>query len=267
MSVIKNSHVLITGASRGIGRALAEAFAKEQAHLIVTLRSPDAALEKELQSLGALSVKTILVDFSSKKGVDDFCSTIESTNQQVDILINNAGLLTGGLLENQKLTDIYAMMQVNLLAVIQLCHFFIPRMIRAGRGKIVNNASVSGKMFMPCANTYAAAKAGVVALTESLQGELVGTPVSTLLLITPGVKTDMYDDISNQYGDNLDLSFLSSIPAADWAQSIVNAVKSDQTHLYPSGSTGTGVFVAQHFPSLFRKIVLKKFKRVPQPAK
>ncbi len=267
MSVIKSSHVLITGASRGIGRALALAFAKEQAHLIITLRNPDQKLEEELRSSGALSVKTILVDFSNKKGVDDFCATIEATNQQVDILINNAGLLTGGLLENQKLNDIYAMMQVNLLAVIQLCHFFIPRMIRAGRGKIVNNASVSGKMFMPCANTYAAAKEGVVALTESLQGELAGTPVSTLLLITPGVKTDMYDDISNQYGDNLDLSFLSSMPASEWAQKIVSAVKSDQTHLYPSGSTSAGVFMAHHFPSLFRKMVLKKFKRAPQPAK
>lgn len=261
VSVIKNSHVLITGASRGIGRALAVSFAQKQAHIIITLRSPDSELEKELTTCGALSVKTILVDFSSKKGVDEFCKTIESTQQPVDILVNNAGLLTGGLLEKQNLDDIYAMIQVNLLAVIQLCHFFIPRMIKAGRGKIVNNASVSGKMFIPCANTYAAAKAGVVALTESLQGELSGTPVSTLLLITPGVKTDMYDKISTSYGDNLDLSFLSSIPASEWAQKVVHAVETDQPNLYPSGMTSVGVFVAHHMPDLFRKIVLKKFKR------
>ncbi|MBY0452878.1 MAG: SDR family oxidoreductase, partial [Bdellovibrionaceae bacterium] len=103
MSVIKNSHVLITGASRGIGRALAEAFAKKQAHLIITLRSPDLELEKELKAHGAQSVKTILVDFSHKKGVDEFCKTIETSQQPVDILVNNAGLLTGGLLEKQNL--------------------------------------------------------------------------------------------------------------------------------------------------------------------
>ncbi len=267
MSVIKNSHVLITGASRGIGRSLAEAFAKEQSHLIITLRSADLQLEKALLDLGALSVKTIIVDFSHKKGVDDFCKIIESSQQPVDILINNAGLLTGGLLEEQNLDDIYKMVQVNLLAVIQLCHFFIPRMLRAGKGKIVNNASVSGKMFIPCANTYAAAKAGVVALTESLQGELAGTSVSTLLLITPGVKTDMYEQISTQYGDNLDLSFLSSIPASEWAQRVVSAVKTDQPHLYPSGMTSFGVFMGHHFPGLFRKIVLKKFKRAALPVK
>jgi short-subunit dehydrogenase len=224
-------------------------------------------LEKELKAHGAQSVKTILVDFSHKKGVDEFCKTIETSQQPVDILVNNAGLLTGGLLEKQSLDDIYAMIQVNLLAVIQLCHFFIPRMIQAGRGKIVNNASVSGKMFIPCANTYAAAKAGVVALTESLQGELSGTPVSTLLLITPGVKTDMYEDISNRYGDNLDLSFLSSISAADWAQQVVRAVETDQPNLYPSGMTSVGVFVAHHMPELFRKIVLKKFKRTALTSK
>ncbi len=258
---IKNSHILITGASRGIGKSIATALAKQQAHLILTLRKPDAELEKELQNLGAASVKVILADFASRPGVDAFCQTIQQSNQPVDILINNAGLLTGGLLEEQKLDDIYSMMQVNLLAVIQLCHFFIPRMLKAGRGKIVNNASVSGKMFIPCANTYAASKAGVVGLTESLQGELTGTPVSTLLLITPGVKTDMYDKISDKYSKNLDLSFMSSIPADEWAERIVEAILKDRTHLYPSGGTSMGVFMGHHFPEFFRKIVLKKFKR------
>lgn len=259
--MIKDSHVLVTGASRGIGKSLAKAFAKEQCHLLITLRKSDLELEKELLSLGAKSVKVVLADFSTRQGVDQFCQSIADSNQAVDILVNNAGLLTGGLLEEQNLDDIYSMIQVNLLAVIQLCHFFIPRMIKAGRGKIVNNASVSGKMFIPCANTYAASKAGVVALTESLQGELTGTPVNTLLLITPGVKTEMYDQIADQYGKNLDLSFLSSIPSEEWAQKVIQAVKKDQTHLYPSGTTSVGVFMGHHMPELFRKIVLKKFKR------
>lgn len=263
MSVIKDSYVLVTGASRGIGKSLAKAFAQEQCHLLITLRKPDIELQNELLSLGAKSVKVYIADFATRQGVDQFCQLIVETNQKVDILVNNAGLLTGGLLEEQNLDDIYSMIQVNLLAVIQLCHFFIPRMIAAGRGKIVNNASVSGKMFIPCANTYAASKAGVVALTESLQGELSGTPVSTLLLITPGVKTEMYDQISDQYGKNLDLSFLSSIPSEEWARKVVDAVKNDQTHLYPSGATSMGVFMGHHMPQLFRKIILKKFKRSP----
>lgn len=258
---IKNSYVLITGASRGIGLSVAKAMAQQKCHLIITLRKEDKEIETELLRLGALSVKVMIADFASRAGVDAFCARIVSENQRVDILFNNAGLLTGGLLEQQKLDDIYSMMQVNLLAVIQLCHFFIPRMIQAGRGKIINNASVSGKMFIPCANTYAASKAGVVALTESLQGELTGTPVTTLLLITPGVKTEMYDKISDDYGKNLDLSFMSSIPSSEWAQKIVDAVLSDQTHLYPSGGTSMGVFMGHHFPALFRKIILKKFKR------
>lgn len=261
MELNKNTVVLITGASRGIGRALAQAFAKKKCQIVITLRKPEAAVEAELMALGATSVKTFIVDFSSRQGVDAFCSQIQNQNIPIDILINNAGLLTGGLLEQQKLDDIYAMMQVNLLAVTQLCHFFIPRMIQQGRGKIVNNASVSGKMFLPCANTYAAAKAGVVALSESLIGELSGTPVSILLLITPGVKTDMYDDIYQQYGKNMDLSFLSSIPAEEWAARVVHAVESDASHVLPTGSTRVGVWMGHHFPGILRKLLASKFSR------
>jgi len=261
MELNQNTRVLITGASRGIGKAFAEAFAKKSCHLMITLRKPEPLLEKALVALGASSVKIFIVDFSIKQGVDEFCADIKTQNLHVDILVNNAGLLTGGLLEEQKLEDIYAMMQVNLLAVTQLCHFFIPRMIQQGRGKIVNNASVSGRMFLPCANTYAAAKAGVVALSESLMGELRGTPVSILLLITPGVKTDMYDDIYEQYGKNMDLSFLSSMPAEEWAQKVVQAVETDESYVMPSGSTRIGVWMGQHFPGLLRRLLASKFKR------
>lgn len=261
MTLNKNTAVLVTGASRGIGRALALAFAGEGCALLITVRKKDEALEKDLMQAGAASVRTYVVDFATRDGVQAFCDQIHNENQRVDVLINNAGLLTGGLLERQQLDDIYAMMQVNLLAVTHLCHFFIPRMIAQGRGSIVNNASVSGKMFLPCANTYAAAKAGVVALSESLSAELTGTPVSITLLITPGVKTDMYDDIPNRYGGNLDLSFLSAIPAEDWASKVVRGVKNDERVVMPSGGTRAGVWLAQHMPGLFRRMTLSKFKR------
>ncbi|MCC6137541.1 MAG: SDR family oxidoreductase [Bdellovibrionaceae bacterium] len=261
MELNKNKIVLITGASRGIGKAFALAIAKKGCHVQITLRKHDDSLEKELTAAGAASVKTYVVDFATKQGVDDFCKTVVAENQKIDVVINNAGLLTGGLLETQDINDIYAMMQVNLLAVTQLCHFFIPRMIAQGGGKLVNNASVSGRMFLPCANTYAAAKAGVVALSESLMGELAGTPVTVLLLITPGVKTEMFDDIYNQYSKNMDLSFLSSIPAEEWASKVIHGIETDATHVMPSGSTRFGVWLGQHMPGTLRKLMSSKFNR------
>lgn len=261
MELNKTKTVLVTGASRGIGRAFALALAKKNCSLVLTLRKPDSQLEKELIGSGATQVKSYIVDFSTRHGVEQFCKMISDDQQKIDVLINNAGLLTGGLLENQKVEDIYAMMQVNLLAVTHLCHFFIPRMLAQGGGKIVNNASVSGKMFLPCANTYAAAKAGVVALSESLFGELAGTPVSILLLITPGVKTDMFDDIYKQYSANMDLSFLSSISAEEWAQKVVQGIENDDLYVMPSGSSRVGVWLGQHASGLLRRFVSNKFKR------
>ena len=100
--------------------------------------------------------------------------------------MNNAGLMTGGLLEEQDIDDIYAMFQVNLAAVVHLTKLVLPGMLERGRGTIVNNASISGYAWFPGATTYAAAKTGVVAFSESLRRELRGTGVNVLHLVTPG---------------------------------------------------------------------------------
>lgn len=258
---IENSTVLITGASRGIGKALAQQMAQQKTHLILAMRSIPHGLEAELVKAGALSVRLVVSDLQTRQGVQELCDFIEREKIHVDILVNNAGQLTGGLLEEQKLEDIYNMMQVNLMATVHLTHFFIPRMLARG-GKIVNNASVSGKMFFPCANTYAASKAAVVALSESLMGELADTPVSVLLMITPGVKTEMYDEIANQYGKNMDLSFMNSISAKLWAEKVVAAIENDDTHVWPLGSTRFGVWFGYHFPKTFRHLLKSKFSRI-----
>ena len=90
----------------------------------------------------------------------------------VDLLVNNAGQMTGGLLEEQDMDAVYAMFQVNLVAVAHLTAACCRGMLARGRGTIVNNASISGYAYFPAASTYAASKAGVVALSESLRREL-----------------------------------------------------------------------------------------------
>ena len=85
--------------------------------------------------------------------------------------------MTGGLLEEQDTDDIYAMFQVNLVGLVQLTGPVLPGMLERGRGKIVNNASITGYAYFPATTTYAAAKAGVVAFSESLRRELRGTGV------------------------------------------------------------------------------------------
>jgi short-subunit dehydrogenase len=175
--------------------------------------------------------------------------------------VNNAGQLTGGLLENQETDDIYSMYQVNLVGLTHLTQKILPGMIKRGRGKIVNNASVSGVMHLPCASTYAAAKTAVVALTNSLTLELEGTGVSTLTLITPGIKTRMFDQITDLYGDHVDLSLLSSITPDEYASKVIRAIEKDHLFYEPSGKVGFALWLARHTPSIFRKVGRMGFQR------
>ena len=96
--------------------------------------------------------------------------------------------MTGGLLEEQDMDDVYAMFQVNLVARRAPHRRVLPGMLARGRGLIVNNASISGYAYFPAASTYAASKAGVVALSESLRRELDGAGVEVMHLVTPGVR-------------------------------------------------------------------------------
>lgn len=256
---LKGRAVLLTGASRGIGLALARTFAARGAKLHLVARRFDPNIKSDLDQRGAESVRLWEKDLSIMTQVDELASALDG--ESIDVLVNNAGLLTGGLLEEQDPDAVDQMLMVNLHAVIRLTRRLLPGMLARGSGKVVNNASVSGKMFFPCASTYAASKAAVVAFTESLKQELRGTGVSTLLLITPGVKTAMYDEIKDLYGGHLDLSFMNSIPAEDWAEKVARAIEDDDDTLWPSGSTNIGVRFAHHWPGLFERLVRAKFKR------
>ncbi len=257
---IKNSEILITGANRGIGRAVASMCAREGACLHLVNRSLESNLEAELLALGAAKVCLYQADLSTRGGVEDFL-TAHGSIISPDILFNNAGQLTGGLLENQSLDSIYSLLQVNVSSLIHLSKAFLPGMLARRKGKIINHASVAAYMHFPASSVYSASKAAVVAFTESLRAELKGTGVSTLLLVTPGVKTRMFDEIAQKYGQNMDTSFLSSISPELYAEKIRRAILQDLPVLQPGGVTGLGLDIAKHMPGLFRAAVLRTFRR------
>lgn len=255
---IQGSTVLITGAGRGIGRAFARMAAREGAHVHVVLRKPDPTLLLSLRDAGAASVEVWLADLSERAGVERLAGELK--NREIDILFNNAGQLTGGLLEEQPLDEIYSMLQVNLASLVHLTRALLPGMIGRGRGKIVNNSSVSAVMHFPCASTYAASKAAVLAFTECLQLELKGTGVTALGLLTPGIKTRMFDEIADKYAKNLEIPQESMSPEA-YAELIRSAILNDDPYYRPGGATGVGLFVARHLPPLFRWAAGRKFHR------
>ena len=178
----------------------------------------------------------------------------------IDILFNNAGMLTGGLLEEQPIDDIYKMLHVNVNALIHLSKAVLPQMLKRKKGLIINHSSVASMMHFPCASTYSASKAAVLAFTNSLRQELKNTGVRTLVLITPGIKTRMFNEIEDLYSKNFEVP-QQYIKPEKYAEMIREAIVENLEVLNPSGLTGAVLQVAKYLPSIFERAVSFKFKR------
>ncbi len=254
---------LVTGANRGIGAALAGRLAREPlAKLLLGMRSPAAYTAAAPPVDGAAEIRPVRLDLSSRETID--ASWAGLAGEPIDLLINNAGQMTGGLLEEQEMDRMYAMFQVNLVAVAHLTARVLPGMLDRRRGKIVNNASISGYAHFPAATTYAASKAGVVALTESLRRELKGTGVDTLHLITPGVNTGMLDDTEAVYGRYMDTSGWERQEPDEWAEKVVAAIRADARKLEPGGKIGWAVRAARGPAGLLDLASDRMFSREPR---
>jgi short-subunit dehydrogenase len=245
---------LVTGANRGIGRAIAEELAKAPLGLLLAgARDPD-----EMEPLeGVCEVRPVAVDLSSRDAIERSVEQLPP----IDLLVNNAGRLTGGLLEDQDLDDVYAMFQVNLVGLTHVTRAVLPGMLRRGRGKIVNNASISGYAYFPATSTYAAAKAGVVAFSEALRRELAGTGVSVLHLVTPGVDTGMGDATLEVWGRHMDTSNWDMQPADEWAAKVVKAIRDDDAILGPGGRLAIAKLASRGPARLLDALSARMFER------
>ena len=255
---IQNSRILITGANRGIGLAFAKLAAQKGAALYILTRKPAPDLTELLLKLGAREVHAIICDLSNSQ---EFENTLKDLKKiEIDILFNNAGVLTGELLDQQSLTDIQNLLQINVYALIALTKTLLPQMLQRKHGKIINQASVAGIMHFPCSTTYSASKAAVIAFTQALDLELKKTGVTTLCLITPAIETDMLSYVHQKFGKHLKIPKTSMTPD-QYAIKIGRAIETDQKKLLPFGLEWFGVIFATYTPALFRWVAKLLFNR------
>jgi short-subunit dehydrogenase len=249
---------LVTGSNRGIGRAIAGELATRRLDLLLYgVRSPDQFEPPSPPPGGAREVRVVGLELSSRDSIAAGAAALPP----VDVLVNNAGLMTGGLLEEQDVDDIYAMFQVNLVALVHLTRLLLPAMLERRRGMIVNNASISGYAWFPSATTYAAAKTGVVAFSESLRRELKGTGVGVLHLVTPGVDTDMLDATREVYGRHMDAAAWDDQPPEEWAAKAVRAIERDDHVLGPGGRLALAKLASRGPAALLDLVSSRAFSR------
>jgi short-subunit dehydrogenase len=256
---------LVTGANRGIGRALVERLVElPLRNVLAGVRSVESFEVPTLPPGGAGEVRAVHMDLSSRASIEECCDRLGEELGEIDLLVNNAGLMTGGLLEEQAMEQVYAMFQVNLVAVAHLTHRILPGMLERHRGLVVDNASISGYAYFPGASTYAASKAGVVAFTESLRRELRGTGVLAMHLVTPGVATEMLEDTDAVYGRHMDTSGWDRMPVEEWAAKVVDAIEADRRVLGPGGRSALAQLAARGPAFVLDAITARLFSRRPR---
>lgn len=204
--------VLITGASSGIGKALALCFAQAGYNIIINYsQSKEAALlvEKECQNFG---VQTLVVGCDIKKSDEVNAMVTQSLEQfgSIDVLINNSGITKDGLLMRMKEEDFDAVIDTNLKGTFNVTQAVSKAMMKARSGKIINMSSVIGLMGNAGQSNYAASKAGIIGFTKSLAKELAARNI-TVNAIAPGfIETKMTEVLSEELKQNI----LKEIPLA-----------------------------------------------------
>lgn len=185
---------LVTGASRGIGKAIASRLAGDGLHVCLLARSGDAieAHASELQAAGLLA-EAVPCNLADDQAVDEMFESLVDRHGRLDVLVNNAGITRDGLLLRMSDEDFDAVVSTNLRAAFRLCRSAARPMMRGRWGRMINIASVVGMMGNAGQANYAAAKAGMIAMTRSIAKELGGKGV-TANAVAPGfIETDMTD--------------------------------------------------------------------------
>ena len=224
---ISGRRILLTGASRGIGRALAQALHEEGAELALVARNP-GPLQALAEQLDARAYPT---DLSDPAQVDGLIARIEQDGS-VDALINNAGVSHIGFVLDRKAEDIETLFRTNLLTPIHLCQQVIPRMLERGGGHIVNLSSVAAVVTPPGLVHYGSSKAGLAHYTAGLRLELKDLPIGLTLVQIGSTATEM-DDATQAYAPYQRLRGKRTVdqvrfPIEDVVQGIVRAIRENR---------------------------------------
>ncbi len=202
--LLKGKTAVITGASRGIGKAIAQRFAAEGAKLVL-IASKKESIQPVAEALGA---QFWALDVSKTAAVDQAAEEILAAVGSVDILVNNAGITRDGLLMRMSEQAFDEVLAVNLKSVYNFCHAFVRSFVKAKSGKIINISSIVGQVGNAGQTNYAASKAGMIGFTQSLALELAARGI-TANCIAPGfIESDMTAELSEQQKNAL----LSRVP-------------------------------------------------------
>lgn len=256
----KDKKVWITGASSGIGEAIAYAFAQEGAYLILSARNI-AELERVKKGCtGAANVDIVVLDIGNHADIFTIAKTVLAQVGSIDVLVNNAAISQRALAKDTAFEVDRQIVNVDLLGTIAMTKAVLPTMLDQKSGQIIVISSLMGKFGAPLRSTYAAAKHGLHGFFDTLRAEIFKSHVKVLIVCpgfihtnisinavtADGSKQGTMDDAT---GKGLDPSILAS--------KILKAVRQGKEEIYVGGREIMGIYLKRFFPRILAKVVRK----------
>ncbi|AZK47877.1 3-ketoacyl-ACP reductase [Paenibacillus lentus] len=200
---LNNQVAIITGAGKGIGKAIAEALAKEGVHLGLIARTTSdlETLQSELKKSYGIKVAIASADISDQAAAEQAVNTLVAELGGVDILINNAGIAKFGKLVEMDPKDWERIIQVNLMGTYYMTRAVLPRMIVQNQGNIINIASTAGERGFATGSAYNASKFAIMGLTEAVMQEVRKNNIRVVALTPSTVNTELAVNAGLNIGD------------------------------------------------------------------
>lgn len=186
---------VITGATQGIGRALADEFAKHGHTVLLVARHEDslAKVAREVSAAHNVPAHYAACDLSTPDGCDRLAGALKEKGLYCESLVNNAAIMTAGFFQEQDPDALAKIVDLNVRAVVDLTRRFLPDMLARGKGGVLNVASVEGFMPVPYQATYAATKAFMISWSRALAWEVYGTGIRVCVVAPGPIETAMHE--------------------------------------------------------------------------
>jgi 3-oxoacyl-[acyl-carrier protein] reductase len=190
--------VIVTGASRGIGRGIAEVLAKRGAHVVAAARGDNAKVTAAAITDAGGSAEAVSLDVTDTASVESLIEGVLARHERIDILVNNAGIVRDQLMLRMKREEWDEVIATNLTAAFTCVHAALRPMIKRRAGRIISISSVVGQMGNPGQANYAASKAGLIGFSKSLAREVASRNI-TVNVVAPGlIDTDMTKTVAEK---------------------------------------------------------------------
>ena len=234
---------VVTGCSSGIGFETALALARDGFYTYATMRDiTKASSIQDISKKENLKLEVIKLDVDNEESIKSAISKIVSEKNRIDVLVNNAGFLLFGCLEDISVEDVKAQFETNFFGVVRLIKETAPIMRKQGSGIIVNVSSVAGRIAFPATSAYISSKFALEGLSESMRYEMSPFGIKTII-IEPGViKTNMlssfkqttikpdspYKEISEKVMNGIKMMGQMATPPSEVAKTIIKAIKTEE---------------------------------------